>query len=93
MSGKTIGIIVAILAVAGVGYWYWKKHSRAGRPFVQGIPPMAPGGSAQQAAAAKSKGKKGWKARLGSMAKGAVKGAAVASGIPGAQQALYVAGV
>jgi hypothetical protein len=91
MSGKTIGIILFIVAAAGVGFWYWKKHKRAGFPLGK-IPPMAPGGALQQAAAKKS-GKKGWRSRLGGMAKGAIKGVAANSGIPGAAQALYVAGV
>jgi len=86
-NNKTIYIILA-LAAAVAGYMYWKKHKRAGYPMVRGIPPMAPGGSLQQKAAAK-KSKKGWRSRLGKIA----KTAAIASGVPGAAQAAYVAGI
>jgi hypothetical protein len=76
-------LIVGVLIAAALGFWYWKKHKGLG---------MRRQGMAVAAAPLKRK-KRGWKSRMGKVAGGALKGAAMASGIPGAGSALYVAGV
>jgi len=78
-------LVIGGLIAAVLGYWYWKKHMRHSG--------MGMRRSMVTAAAPPPKAKKrGWRSRMGKVAGGAIRGAAAASGIPGAGAALYVAG-